>query len=134
MDLGDYLKAACSHRWEPGKRDCCTLPADWAVTWGRGDPMAEWRGLYATDVEARSLVARAGGLANLWQRGLEAIDVWGVNDLAPGDIGVIIAVGQDAVAEHVGAIWTGKRWAFRAPAGMIFASAVCVRAWGPRDG
>jgi hypothetical protein len=131
--LGEYLRAACAQRWDTGVTDCCTLAGDWALTWGRGDPMAEWRGRYSTDEEAVALIAEAGGLVELWQRGLAAIDVWGVNDPEPGDAGVIVALGMDNQPEHVGAIWTGRRWAFRAPAGVFFASAEVVRAGGPRS-
>lgn len=130
--LGEYLRAACAKPWKTGVEDCCTFPAGWALTWGRGDPMAEWRGRYSTDEEAATLIADAGRLVELWQRGLASIDVWGVNEPIAGDVGVIVALGMDRQPEHVGAIWTGRRWAFRAPAGVCFASADVVRVWGPR--
>lgn len=129
MSLADYLLAQARVGWETGERDCCTFPADWSLTWGRGDPMAEWRGRYRTDEEAQALIADAGGLERLWDRGLSAIGAREALEPAEGDVGVIVAVGLDRQPEHVGAIFTGRRWAFRAHAGLIFASAVLVKAW-----
>ena len=132
MDLGEYLRAACGRPWQAGVDDCCTLAGDWARTWGFGDPMAEWRGSYSTDDEAAALIADAGGLVTLWSRGLASIDVGEVATVEPGDVGVVVAISMSGEPEHVGAVWTGRRWAFRAYAGVFFASAQVVRAWGPR--
>ena len=132
--LGEYLKRAVRQRWEPGKVDCCTFPGDWACTWGLGDPVAEWRGRYRSDASAIRFINRAGGLLNLWQRGLESIGLYGVNDPVAGDVGVVFAIGMTGQREQVGAIYTGDRWAFRAPAGLIFAPAEVLRVWGPRHG
>lgn len=132
MTLGEYLKAAARQAWKSGKADCTTFPADWALSWGLGDPMACWRGLYSTDEEARCLIARAGGLLNLFQDGLAAIGIDGVNEPETGDIGVIRAIGLDRKETHIGGIWTGRRWAFRVEGGLAFASADFLRCWGPR--
>lgn len=130
--LGEYLKSEASRRWQDGVVDCTMFAADWAATWGLGDPAAKWRGLYSTDEEARCLIARAGGLLNLFQQGLASIGIDGVNDPIEGDVGVIRAVGMDRREEHIGAIWTGRRWAFRVEDGLAFASAEFLRCWGPR--
>ena len=130
--LGDYLKAACAQPWEAGRHDCCTLPGNWALSWGRGDPMAEWRGRYRSDAQALRLIHEAGGLLMLWRRGLASIGVETVGDLRLGDVGVIHALGEDGAPTQVGAIWTGQRWAFRAPQGVIFAPAEPLCVWGPR--
>lgn len=129
MILADYLRAQSRLSWEAGVTDCCTFAGNWAETWGRGDPMAKWRGRYSTDAEAAALIAEAGGLAALWDRGLASIGAVETDAPNEGDVGVIVAVGLDLRPEHVGAIHTGRRWAFRAPAGLCFASAEMVKAW-----
>lgn len=132
MELGEYLQGQSGRHWRAGIHDCCTHAADWVCTWGLGDPMAEWRGLYRTDEEARCLINRAGGLLALWQRGLSAIGIDGVNEPQPGDVGVVMGLGEAGQPEPVGAIYTGRRWSFRAPSGLFFASADVLRAWGHR--
>lgn len=127
--LGDYLQAQSRLSWRAGVRDCCTFPADWVRSQGRGDPMAQWRGLYRTDEEAACLIARAGGLVQLWNRGLGAIGARPIAQACEGDVGVIVAVGASLQPEEIGAVFTGRRWAFRAPAGLCFASAEVVKAW-----
>lgn len=106
------------------------FPGDFVRTWGLGDPVAEWRGRYSTEQEARRLIRDAGGLVELWQRGLASIGVDGVNEPREGDVGVIRAIGLDRTEEHIGAIWTGRRWAFMTEGGVAFASADCLRVWG----
>jgi hypothetical protein len=131
VTLGEYLTAAVRKHWEPGRHDCCTFAADWALSWGCGDPMAEWRGRYRSDAGASRFVRQAGGLLELWQRGLASIGIEGVNDAIAGDVGVVRALTAGG-AEPVGAICLGRKWAFLAHDGVIFAPAVPLRAWGPR--
>lgn len=128
MTLGDYLESQRGTVWQAGTADCCTFAGDWVRSWGRGDPMAAWRGSYSTDEGAEALVAAAGGLVALWRQGLSGIAVPAAV-LAEGDVGVIRAMSLNGDATEVGAIWTGRRWAFRVPAGLAVASADCVEAW-----
>lgn len=130
--LGAYLRAACGQPWRAGVYDCCTLPGDWALSWGRGDPMAEWRGQYQSDAQAVRLIHEAGGLLELWRRGLSAIGITTVGDPNPGDVGIVPALIETGQLDHVGAIWTGERWAMRAPSGIFFAPNTPVCVWGPR--
>ena len=132
MTLADYLQAGVRLRWEPGKHDCCVWPAGWALTWGRGDPMARWRGRYRSDAGAVRLVRQEGGMLALWRQGLADIGIPEVGELEPGDVGVVDALTEYGL-QHVGAIWTGSKWAFAARDGLMFARADCLAAWGPRD-
>jgi hypothetical protein len=133
MTLGDYLAAAARRPWEWGGWDCCIFPGDWAVTWGLGDPVAEWRGSYSSHAEAEALIYDAGGLVALWDRGLASIGVARVEGVRPGDVGVI--GWTDAQGDHeAGAIWSGKRWALLCPAGVGYVSAEPLAVWGPRHG
>ena len=52
--LPAYLAGALPFAW--GSSDCCTFAADWLVTLGKPDPLADLRGTYATPIEARALM------------------------------------------------------------------------------
>lgn len=128
MTLAEYLLEQKGRPWFAGVNDCTTFAGDWVRSWGRGDPMATWRGSYSTDEGAETLVAAAGGLVVLWRQGMAGIAV-PTTDMAEGDVGVIRAMSLSGEATEIGAIWTGRRWAFRVPAGLAFASADCLEAW-----
>jgi hypothetical protein len=129
VDLGDYLAAAAKKPWEPRVHDCCAFPALWA-----GIPLPE----YSTEAEAEAMLIEAGGLVPLWDAAaLGRAEALSSPDLAePGDIGVIEMPALDdgviAMVE-IGAIWTGKRWAFVSGKGGVAASASakCLKAWRP---
>lgn len=116
-DLGKWLEGNLGRRRVAGEWDCCAFPAAWSILLGTGDPMAEWRGQYSNDAEAELIVGRAGGLAGLFGKGLEAEGWQPVSDPQAGDIGVIALLDEEA-----GAIYTGRRWAFVTERGLGFAS------------
>ena len=118
IDLGVFLQDRLSWRREAGEWDCCTFPAAWSMACGTGDPMAAWRGLYASEAEAEDILAREGGLAGIFGAGLESVGWLRVTD-APrlGDVGVVVLLDEEA-----GAIYTGRRWAFVATKGLGFTS------------
>lgn len=128
MTLGEFIRAGASTPWVDGVHDCSMWPADWAMTWGFGDPAATWRGLYSTMDEARELMRDAGGLDVLWSVGLGSIDAVRVAEPQPGDVGVIVVIGEHG-PEMIGAIRSEKRWAFLTPKGVAAASAEHVAAW-----
>lgn len=132
-DLGDFLRTSAARRRVPGEWDCCTFPAAWAIANGFADPMADWRGRYATETQALDLIAEAGGLADLFVRGMAAANIpEATGEFQPGDIGVVQLLGEQA-----GAVYTGKRWALVADRGMAFASIdrqYVVRAWRVANG
>lgn len=134
MTLGDYLEEAGRKPWRDGEHDCATFPADWAVLCGRDDPMARWRGAYATADEAQAVIAAAGGLETVWALGCaEAGIPEAEGEPQAGDIGIIRMIGKQGVADS-GAIFTGKRWAFLAPRGLSASSIepeFLVRMWRP---
>lgn len=124
MELGDFLKRELSNgsAW-----NCSTQPADWCVALGHPDFAAAWRDI--TDpAHCEAVQSDAGNLLALWDHGIgDALPV--VDDLAPGDIAVLSALGLEA-----GGIWTGQRWAIRAPRGLHFVAAdalAVVKAWRP---
>lgn len=93
------------------------MPAAWSIACGTADPMAAWRGAYATDVEAEEILAREGGLAGIFGAGLEGVGWEPVNEPQAGDVGVVALLDDEA-----GAIYTGRRWAFVATRGLGFTS------------
>lgn len=116
-DLGEYLRAAAARRREPGIWDCAAFPADWAMANGHPDPMAAWRGAYASESGAIDLIDAAGSLCALFERGMTSAGLERVGEPEPGDIGVLQVLGEQA-----GAVYTGKRWALVADRGLAFAS------------
>ena len=145
MTLGDYLEAAGHQRRKEGTHDCATFPAGWAMLCGHPDPMAKWRGTYASDEEAEHVIAEAarrgeglgrGGLEMLFAEGMwdagvpEIYDGQPGPDFALGDIAVVNLAGNEA-----GAIFAGKRWAFVPDRGIGFVTlppCAIVRAWRPQ--
>lgn len=131
MMLGAYLKAAAAqpHTW--GVSDCCTFPGDWCVAQGRADPMARWRGRYASEAEAMALIERDGGLLAMFTVGCAEAGLPEVDEPQRGDIGVLLAPTCDGTP-HVGGIFDGRRWALLAdPHGIVVVSAVAERVWRP---
>lgn len=128
MTLGEYLARAAARPWCWGAEDCSTFPADWILDQDGSDPMAAWRGLYASESEAHDLIAQAGGLAVLFGEGIDPI--WARCEAArEGAIGVISLAGEDGAAIDVGAIHTGKRWTIKSPRGLALITApLAVRA------
>jgi hypothetical protein len=113
MHLGDYLTLAGKRRHQIGIWDCCIFPSDWAVLNGWPDPMASWRGTYASENAADA----RGGMEEAFAAGMEQAGLSLTVEPMPGDIGLIDLIGTKA-----GAIWTGRRWAFVAQRGLGVAS------------
>lgn len=136
MTLGSYLADAGRKRWIDGTHDCCTFAADWVILCGYPDPMARWRGAYSTAAEALAIIAEAGGLVALWVEACRSADVPSLGEgeaLREGDIGICTVTGEAGAVEN-GGIFTGERWVFRAPRGLIGAPVdprQVVRVWRP---
>lgn len=129
-ELGAYLAAARTKPWRWRSHDCTAFPAIWA---GFADALPP----YASEAEAEALLHEAGGLALLWERAVaarpgKAADIT-PDEREPGDVGVIEMIAPDLTQVEVGAIWTGKRWAFAPRRGGVaaIASAACLKAWRP---
>lgn len=118
MTLGDYLADAARTRWRAAVHDCSAWPARWA-----GIQLPQ----YSTDDEGSALIVEAGGLVPLWDRCI-AGSLQRTDDPQAGDVGIIRAIGPAGPVE-VGAIHTGRRWAFVTHNGLACASAECVAAW-----
>lgn len=132
MELGDYLKAQMAQPWAWGSADCTTFAGDWVKACTGIDPMAKWRG-YRSEADVELLMAEAGGLLALWGEGMLGIWPRVRCEPRPGYIGIITVIGEYGAATDIGAIFTGKRWAFRSPRGIGAVSAIhddVVAIWG----
>lgn len=119
MTLGEYLLTAEKREWIDGEHDCSAWPARWA-----GIPIPA----YSTREEAEALVADAGDLVALWVRRIGG-RLRRVAEPIAGDVGIIQAVDAQRRVTQVGAIFTGRRWAFLIPNGMVRASAEPLAVW-----
>lgn len=119
MTLGAYLEAAAKTPWQPGFHDCCAWPARWARI-----PLPP----YSSDDDGDALVRAAGGMVALWTKHIGS-KLRRVSEPAAGDVGIIRAIGRDRRAAEIGAIYTGRRWAFLTPSGVAAASAEAVAIW-----
>jgi len=125
MSLGEFLRHRAT---ESAPWNCSTLPADWCVHLGHPDFAAAWRGI-VDRVDGEDCTAAAGGLVNLWERGLSGALPEVLDDLSPGDVAVVRVFNFEA-----GAIWTGQRWALKTKHGLHFAAAdqvELIMAWRP---
>lgn len=133
MDLGDFLLAQGGKRRVSGEHDCCTFPAAWAFANEWTDPMSRWRGAYASEDEAQAFINDAGGLSELFARGMADAGIPSADlPYQEGDIG-IVRIGD----EEAGAIFTGRRWAFVTTRGLGMASVdehAIAAAWRVRRG
>ena len=98
IDLGQFLQERLARPRRAGSWDCYTFPADWCMANATGDPMAAYRGEYASEAEAEDIMARAGGLVGIFGAGLEGAGLVRVAEARLGDIGVVDLLGQEAGA------------------------------------
>lgn len=119
MTLGEYLAAATRTRWKAGEHDCSAWPARWA-----GIALPD----YATDEQAIAIVEAGGGLVAVWERCI-GDRLKRVDHPEAGDIGIVETVGEDMKLGHVGAIFTGGRWAILTPRRVMFAPVEAVAVW-----
>ena len=130
--LGEYLKAAASRPFVWGGPDCATFPADWILTLDptAPDPMGALRGAYGDQSRAAVLIARAGGLQELWTLNCGAAGLTRRRGrAAPGDIGLCWFLGQ-AGPLLAGAVSLGRgRWAALTPTGLLIGPARPKAVW-----
>ena len=125
--LAEYLTLAASRPWSWGTDDCCLFVADWVRLRTGVDGAAPWRGRYRTELGCARLLNRKGGLLVLVSRGAEAAGLK-QGEPAPGAVGVLEALTRQGPGLVAG-ICVGRRWAVRAPAGLLFQSVTPVAVW-----
>ena len=122
--LPEFLRAAAATPFAPGGFDCVLMACDWVKAARKVDPAAPWRGTYATRLEALRIIARAGGMAALVDKGMAQVGLVPTLDPLPGDVAVVEMEGETVMA-----IRTMIGWASRGPRGLITGPAVVQKAW-----
>lgn len=118
-----------------GKRDCCTLLADWLVDNGLPDPMADRRGSYSTATEYRSALKSEGGIVQSCSDRLAKIGLCETADPRSGDVALVLApIGRRRDGRFVfyptGALCVSDKWrAVLTSDGIAIASFPVVKAW-----
>lgn len=126
--LGEYLCEAAMRRWDAGRHDCCTFPADWCIVAGYPDPMAFIRGRYSSDAEAATLVKQQG-LIRLATQGFASIGLARAAHALCGDVAVIKTLTEDGANVCCG-IRSGDRWMSLIASGIVGdADALALRIW-----
>lgn len=114
-DLKQFLSQQHKVACEFGVSDCTLFLADWVAWVDNRDPAADFRGRYSSRAGAQCMIAAAGGLVSLVDRG----GWWPrVGDPMPGDVAVVqhrpARLVPGAMAAPRGAICTGGYWAIKA--------------------
>lgn len=86
-----------------GRHDCCLWGADVVAAVAGVDPAASLRGTYASEANARALLAERGGLAALVTAELGQPVAPAL--ARPGDLGLVDADGAQTLAVCLGARW-----------------------------
>lgn len=94
-----------------GRSDCTLMVADWAVRNGLPDSVADLRSTYASEDEARALIADNGGLVSLFGERAEAA---GAVPVREPEFGCIAVIGSPHNPDRQwSAIWQGFHWIVR---------------------
>jgi hypothetical protein len=131
--LGEFMEVAGRTPFAWGRHDCLLHPADWCRVAAGVDPAADFRGRYKTELGARRILKREGGLLELAAgqmraAGLPAVDL---AEIRAGDVGVVRAPRPNGELAHVGAVFTGTLWMALGVRGLVFAGFIPDAAWRP---
>jgi len=107
--IGEYIKAASAKQFSWGIHDCSTFCADWRVSLGYADPMADIRGQYHDEASGLGLIYEGGGLLKLWSDRMPEPDK---NPIA-GAVAVVSLRGEELMA-----LYSGERWIFLMDSGI----------------
>lgn len=86
MTLAEYLASIHKRRWRPGVLDCGIFMADWVVSLGHADPIADIRGRYRTVAEFDEIITREGGFISCAAARLEQSGLTEVQNPQAGDV------------------------------------------------
>lgn len=123
MIVREFIARYAERQFEWGD-DCLTFIADWWQANHGIDPIAKYRGTYATDQQKNRILVLSGGIVRLTAR--QARRAGANRASAPyreGDFGIV----SD---RKVGGIFDGEYWVMRSPQGLAFSRDVKVwAAW-----
>ncbi|MGY3607680.1 MULTISPECIES: DUF6950 family protein [unclassified Bradyrhizobium] len=89
--LGAYLASLRHLRWKPGVLDCGIFMANWMVSRGARDPIADIRGAYASERQFLRIIRREGGFLRCCAARLERIGMVETESARPGDLLAVMA-------------------------------------------
>lgn len=102
--LAELFAARAGKPFAWGAFDCCMFAADAVLAVTGHDPAADLRGAYATEAEARAVLARLGGVAGIAIR--RAGPVVPTALAQPGDVGLsLLEADRPSLAVFGGAGW-----------------------------
>lgn len=111
-----------------GSHDCLLLAADWCREHTGLDPAERYRGRYRTELGARRLLARAGGLLPLVETEMAHHGLAAAEAPRAGDVGVVMAVTRRGL-EPVGAIFDGRLWTMLGLGGLVAGEFPLRKSW-----
>ncbi len=135
--LPHFLAGLAHRKWEWGETDCTLITSDWlSVRYGI-DPLARYRGTYATALECARLVRRKGGLTRLLDTALCGAGMTRVASPEREDVGIVSVRGGvrgRLVTRNLGAIFLAPdRVAVMTGGGAMFLRGPSIiAAWGVR--
>lgn len=132
--LTDYLRQAARKPWAWGRCDCFLFFLDWVERVTGIDPMADTRGTYDTERQARRILQRAGGPIKFVQSKLAPLGLPMTARPQAGDVGLVqvplkpwrdrmIMVPAGAICVRPGL------WAVKAKDAMTYADHPQLAAW-----
>jgi hypothetical protein len=128
--LEDFLARAVTTPFAWGTWDCLLWLGDWVLEAHGVDPASGARGRYHTALGARRFVTRHGGPVAAVKAFAEGAGLNPIAEPEPGSIGVLPALGVRGRLDHIGGLYTGRRWAvLAAPQGLIVHPAIPVACW-----
>lgn len=90
MQLSQYLASVAGQHWLPGALDCCTFMADWLMSQGYPDPMADRRGTYSDKMTFRKMLKSEGGIVRSCESRFGKIGLRGTANLSSGDVALVM--------------------------------------------
>lgn len=89
--LSLYLGSLRERTWQPGVLDCGIFMADWIVSCGVRDPIADLRGTYASERQFLRIIRREGGFLRCCASRLARIGMVETEEPRPGDLVAVMA-------------------------------------------
>lgn len=128
--LSRFLSAAAQRQFAWGQHDCILFAAGWVREISGVDPAANWRGHYATEREAKAILASFGGIGRVMELTLAANGWRRVSTCAPEAGDVVLAAPHDGRGQHCAGIATGNRkTALVTREGLVIAPVRVLQAW-----
>ena len=131
--LSAYISAAGRRGFIWGEHDCIVFGANWVEHLTGRDPIAAYRGRYATEEEARALLEAAGGAAMAINEELSA-NGWTFvqgEELKAGDVALALVPGHKEAVVSIAV--SRSKLAFLTARGILIWPGDVIAAWRWND-